>query len=263
MGSIIQAAYHSEEMVSKRPHFHTCHQIILIENGNVDFCVNGNTLHAGPGDLAIFSCYEDHSVFVRSTQYQRFVLQLTPSADDRECPAHSLLTDRPAGFSHVISILPCREQITGIFSQLIEEYQSQQSLSEWMLQSLVNQLLIAVFRCTGLENKTFRDSVVSDLKRQFEHHFSQRYSLEMLARKYCISVSALSHRFQATTGTSVMDYLLSCRIAHAKQLLANTDLSVGEIIEACGFSDSSNFSRTFRRVNGLSPTAFRKKFKAE
>jgi AraC-like DNA-binding protein len=173
----------------------------------VDFCVNGNTLHAGPGDLAIFSCYEDHSVFVRSTQYQRFVLQLTPSADDRECPAHSLLTDRPAGFSHVISILPCREQITGIFSQLIEEYQSQQSLSEWMLQSLVNQLLIAVFRCTGLESKTFRDSVVSDLKRQFEHHFSQRYSLEMLARKYCISVSALSHRFQATTGTSVMDYM--------------------------------------------------------
>lgn len=248
-------------MLSKRPHFHTCHQIILIVSGNVDFLVNGKLFHAGAGDLAIFSCYEDHSVFIRSGAYERFVLQLDPAADDRECPAYSLLTDRPSGFSNVISILPYRQQIRELFEALIREYESRQSLGEWMLRLLISQLLITVFRCTGLETKSLQDPIVLDLKRQFESHFSEKYTLEALAETYCISVSSLSHRFQAMTGTSVMDYLLSCRIARAKHLLANTDRSIGEIVEACGFSDNSNFSRRFRQLNGLSPTAFRKKYK--
>jgi AraC-like DNA-binding protein len=262
MGSIIQAAYHSREMLSKMPHFHTCHQIILIEKGYVDFCVNGKVFHAAPGDLAIFSCYENHSVSVRSPQYERFVLQLAPSADHWECPAYSLLTDRPSGFSNVISILPCHKTILDIFSQLTDEYRGSRALADWMLRSLVTQLLILIFRCSGLECRHRQDTVVLDIKRQFEEHFNEKYTLSALAGKYCISVSALSHRFQATTGTSVMDYLLSCRIAHAKQLLANTDLPIGDIIEKCGFSDNSNFSRTFKRLNGISPTDFRKKYQS-
>jgi AraC-like DNA-binding protein len=46
-------------------------------------------------------------------------------------------------------------------------------------------------------------------------------------------------------------------------MLAETNYSIGEIIEKCGFSDNSNFSRTFKRLTGLSPSDFRKKYKAE
>jgi AraC-like DNA-binding protein len=60
-----------------------------------------------------------------------------------------------------------------------------------------------------------------------------------------------------------MEYLQSCRMANAKRMLAQTDYSVGEIVEKCGFSDNSNFSRTFKSLNGMSPTDFRKKYKAE
>lgn len=261
MESVIQAVYHSGETLSKQPHFHTCHQIILIVSGNVDFLVNGKTLHGGAGDLAIFSCYEDHSVFVRSESYERFVLQLDPSADDRDCPAYSLLTDRPAGFSNIIHVSSRLEQIKGLFCALIRERSEPAALGPWMERLLVSQLLVTVFRCTGLEIRQLQDSVVSDLKRQLECHFGERYTLDALAAKYSISVSSLAHRFQATTGTSVMDYLLSCRMAQAKQLLANTDHSIGQIVERCGFSDNSNFSRTFKKLNGLSPTAFRKKYK--
>ena len=205
MGSIIQSVYHSTEMLSKKPHFHTCHQIILIEKGNVDFCVNGNIFHAAPGDLAVFSCYENHSVIVRSSQYERFVLQIDPSADLWECPAYSLLTDRPTGFSNVISISSYQTLITDIFSQLNCEYNEPHVLADWMFRSLVTQLLIIAFRCSGLESRHQQDAVVVDLKRQFERHFDKKYTLAALAETYCISISALSHRVQAPTGTSVMD----------------------------------------------------------
>ena len=81
--------------------------------------------------------------------------------------------------------------------------------------------------------------------------------IKELAKKYNLSISSLSHQFKKITGMSVMNYLLSCRIAGAKNLLAKTDLSIGEITELCGFSDNSNFSRTFKKLNGISPTRFR------
>jgi AraC-like DNA-binding protein len=52
-------------------------------------------------------------------------------------------------------------------------------------------------------------------------------------------------------------------MANAKQMLAETDCSIGEIVEKCGFSDNSNFSRAFRKLTNMSPSDFRKKYKAE
>ena len=57
-----------------------------------------------------------------------------------------------------------------------------------------------------------------------------------------------------------MGYLQSCRMAAAKKYLAETDLEVGAIVDKCGFSDSSNFSRSFKRVTGSTPTKFRAQF---
>jgi AraC-like DNA-binding protein len=53
-------------------------------------------------------------------------------------------------------------------------------------------------------------------------------------------------------------YLNRYRITQAKRLLRETDQSITEIALTVGFSDSSYFSRVFRRETGLSPDAFRR-----
>jgi len=74
-----------------------------------------------------------------------------------------------------------------------------------------------------------------------------------LEKQYNTSVSVRSHRFHSATGISVMEYLQSCRMANAKQMLAKTDFSIAQIVKCCGFSDNSNFSRTFKKRNGSLP----------
>ena len=58
-----------------------------------------------------------------------------------------------------------------------------------------------------------------------------------------------------------MGYLQSCRMVAAKKYLAGTSKSIGEIVEICGFSDSSNFSRSFKEQVGCTPSEFRKKYR--
>ena len=106
-----------------------------------------------------------------------------------------------------------------------------------------------------------REPKVEEIQRQFENDIVRAYSLIELADEYHISKYYLSHIFKTVTGYSVMDYLKVLRIAKAKALIAKTTMSISEIVETCGFSDSSNFSRDFKSNTGLSPSDFRKKYR--
>ncbi len=159
-------------------------------------------------------------------------------------------------------ISPHMDEIVSVFWRILLEHISSSKLADEMEQLLVKQLLIAIYRCTSVDLNSTYDEVVVDLKRQFENNYHEQYNLNLLAKKYNISASSLSHRFQAAAGVSVMEYLRSCRIAHAKRMLVDTSISVGEIVEKCGFSDNSNFSRLFKTLTGISPTDFRKMYKS-
>ena len=263
MQGIVQAVYHSAERLLKSPHFHDCHQIILILKGQVDFCVNGITTGAKAGDIAIFSRYENHAVHVRSEEYERFVLHIAPTVVNGESPVYSLLSDRPTGFCNVVCVLPYLQELVAIFKRLLDEQSNPGELADEMQRLTVKQLLILLYRCMPVSFAGGYDPVVMGIKRQFENDYNCCYTLAGLAKQYSISPSSLSHRFSAATGMSVMEYLLSCRMASAKQMLAGSDMGIGEIVERCGFSDNSNFSRTFKRLCGMAPKEFRKQYQAE
>ena len=55
-----------------------------------------------------------------------------------------------------------------------------------------------------------------------------------------------------------MQYIPTKRIAHAKKLLQETDLTASEIGEACGYKDHVLFFKAFKKAEGITPTAFRK-----
>ncbi|MBQ7034248.1 MAG: helix-turn-helix transcriptional regulator [Clostridia bacterium] len=263
MQRMVQSVCHSSHLLNKDPHFHDCHQIIFIVKGTVDFCVNGKTLRAVAGDIAIFSRYENHSVSGCSDEYERFVLHINPFVVNRKSPVYSLLTDRPVEFCNIINVSSYMAEITNMFNRILTEHNSGSKLSDEMEQLLIKQLLITVYRCTTINLDNTYDDVVARIKRQFENEYGEPFTLATLAKQHSISISSLSHRFRAATGISVMEYLQSCRMANAKQMLAETDRSIGEIVEKCGFSDNSNFSRAFRKLTNMSPSDFRKKYKAE
>lgn len=64
--------------------------------------------------------------------------------------------------------------------------------------------------------------------------------------------------FRSCTGQTPYEYLMSHRVDEAKKLLYGSDLPVAEIAARCGFSDTSNFIRCFRRACGTTPGIFRK-----
>ena len=267
MEKLVLSADYSDSVSLKPLHYHDCHQILFVTSGNARIVINGNAMEAKRGDLFLISRFEQHSVEKQSLDYRRYILEITPNIplDSVESSkVYAVLFNRPHGFSNVHSVWERFQEYQDIFASIVLEYTMVELLRENMLNLLVQQLLIKIGRTrpsimAAVEGDCL--AIVSQVQNYMQSNFSQYITLQDLAQKSNISVSYLSHLFKNATGKSVMGYLLSCRLAAAKNLLVHTNLSVSEIVDSCGFSDCSNFSRTFRQNTGMSPLAFRKTYR--
>ncbi len=98
--------------------------------------------------------------------------------------------------------------------------------------------------------------LVVDALAEIENNYQQA-DFSALAKRRGVSLAYLSRLVRETTGESCTDLLQKKRICKAEQLLKTTDLSVREISEAVGYSNSSYFYRLFKRVSGSSPREVR------
>ena len=88
-------------------------------------------------------------------------------------------------------------------------------------------------------------------------HFAEPLSLEQMSELFGISPSYFSRLFRQYLGASFIDYLTTCRMRVAKQMI-RTGMKITEVATLTGFSDYSYFSRVFRNSEGLSPREFQK-----
>ena len=81
-----------------------------------------------------------------------------------------------------------------------------------------------------------------------------------IARAAHLSPAHLSREFRRTFGETPHQYLLTRRMERAAALLRNTDRTVADICLTVGLRSVGSFTTTFRRIFGLTPTAYRVAF---
>lgn len=99
-----------------------------------------------------------------------------------------------------------------------------------------------------------------EIKNYLDEHYTERIVLDDLAERYYINKYYLTKIFKETYGSTINGYIIAKRITRAKQLLRFTDMTVDEIGNAVGMGDANYFSRTFRKVEGISPREYRKQW---
>ena len=90
-----------------------------------------------------------------------------------------------------------------------------------------------------------------------ESHYSEKITLEDLAKLANMATTSFSRFFKLRTGRSVQDYIVDVRLGHAIRELMDSTTSVAEICYACGFNNISNFNRIFKRKKNYTPSEFR------
>jgi LacI family transcriptional regulator len=115
---------------------------------------------------------------------------------------------------------------------------------------------IAVRQSTDL--LAIDDPDMADAMRFIREFACAGIDVASVAEKVGLSLSVLERRFRKFLGRTPKSEILRVQIAHAQQLLAETDISCESVARKCGFRSQTYFTMAFRREVGMTPKAYRR-----
>lgn len=101
-------------------------------------------------------------------------------------------------------------------------------------------------------------SIITDVSNFIENRFYEPISLNRISQKFSISKYHLVRKFKKYTGLAPGEYLIQCRLNHAKDLLINTNMRIYNVAKEAGIENESHFSSIFRKKIGMTPKKYRK-----
>lgn len=143
-----------------------------------------------------------------------------------------------------------------------EESREQRPARDVVLARLLEVLLIEALRSTNTAAQTaglvrgLADTRLSVALRQMHESPEKPWTVAQLATAAALSRSAFFDRFSRIVGVAPMEYLLSWRMALAKNMLRQKGGGVAKVAERVGYGSASAFSVAFTRYVGLPPTQY-------
>jgi AraC-like DNA-binding protein len=95
-------------------------------------------------------------------------------------------------------------------------------------------------------------------RRLLDRGYATPITIEPLSHEVALSPYYLIRLFGRIYKQTPHQYLIQLRISRAKELLSNSDLSIAEICADVGFESLGSFSALFRKIAGISPSAYRR-----
>lgn len=98
---------------------------------------------------------------------------------------------------------------------------------------------------------------IEELLQYIHNNYTKKITLDILATKFATNRTTINQRIHNYTGYSAIDYIIHLRMTLACIMLRNTRIPISEVMYRSGFNDNSNFWRTFKKHQNMSPKEYR------
>lgn len=238
-------------LISGQRRYFVGHSIYDLAPGNLVF-IPGGTLHRtiAPGHTG----YERYVVNFFETQLNGFIDRIGRTAFDRllHCGCLELPPD-------------ITRRVRQDLGSLDDALKTKEPYTNAAAVHLLEDILLCALRhgtpappCAGETADK-----VQQVARYISKNYTEPLTLHDAARLAGLEETYFSRRFKILTGFGFHEYLTQTRLLAAEHLLEKSDLSMVDIAEHCGFSNSNYFGDVFRRWKGVSPSQYRKQLKQE
>lgn len=250
-------------------HSHICFEITLITDGCGIYTVGDIEYAIKPGEIFVFASNEQHCVteigenglnminlhFEPRYLWGRSFDSLTP-LNTNFCFKHS------ETFCNCIS--PDRANaLSGFFLMIAEEFDKKRAEYALQIKSLLNMIIINLIRNQGYspENVTVYKDKYKSIRQAVKYidaHFSEELTLNILAELSGVTPNYFSSLFHEVSGIPLWDYINSRRIEAAMHLLkSEKSLNILDVAAKCGFNNTANFNKAFKKITGITPKEYR------
>lgn len=253
-------------------HRHDFIEFSLVLEGTGKEWINGKEHEMEPGTVTLLLPYQIHEY--RATADSpllmficNFDMQLLTAGPELAWGLQELM---PGGGREQSAYVQLRGEEAlknrRLWEQLYLEYESSHPWRLIVMRSLLLEMLAGYVRSTAKQTDIRKQPDFPASSQdiwpvvQYMHdHYLEPLSLAGLAGRFHMHPTQLSTQFSRTFGIFFVDFLHELRIRHACSLLITSDLPISQIAFEAGFSSYPTFSRTFRRIKGMTPRQYRER----
>lgn len=106
------------------------------------------------------------------------------------------------------------------------------------------------------------EKLIIEVEEYIKKNYCENWiSLSVIADNFGITPQYLSNLFKKHRGENITDFISKLKVKKAKELLANSDLTIKEISHRLGYANEMGISRIFKKYEGITPGAYREKVK--
>lgn len=242
-------------------HKHNHMEVAYIMSGKSIFNINGISYDVEEGDIVLINPEQYHYGVPMSIEKPslEFFVGFSNFKIKNMIENTLFLNEYP-----IIKTTPSsRKKFLDLINDIMEENKLNQTGKDFMLQSYLTQFILLSIREKQQENTTVSENKKSTISKEiqtyFHEHFSEKISLEQIAKNLYLSPFYISKVFKEEIGETPINYLIKIRLENAKDLLLKKqDLSIKEISSIVGYDDAYHFSKSFKKYYGLSPAEYKK-----
>lgn len=256
-----------------RVHRHTAFEISAMIKGKGEYTTDRETYKMEQGDIFLFSSNEQHCITrIDSPEMELLTMRFEPrfiwASGNRmfDFKFLKIFLDHNSNFSNRLTAdTPSVQKISSLLKEIEQEFLQKQAEFELMIKVRLLNLLVLLIRdfdyvSDGNYVSPRRDSLKSMEKAMnyIDAHLCENFSLEQVAKIAAMSRSYFSTTFKHLNGISLWDYITVKKIDKAILLLTETDKTMLEIAMLCGYNNTANFNRAFRKVTQKTPQDYRR-----
>ena len=250
-----------ERNFKEEPHCHNHIEIAYILSGKALFNIDKKQYEVKEGDLIIINPNEIHNGLVLEPENPS--LEFFIGFKDFKYKNMENNTLFKNEFPVITSSFYTRKYLKNLIEAILYENSQNQEGKYFMLKTYLIQFILLVIREKDKEknvNETAKSKVSKEISEYFHNHFSEKISLEQIAKNMYLSPFYISKIFKEEVGDTPINYLIKIRLEHAKELLlSHSNLSIKEIASIVGYDDAYYFSKIFKKYYGYSPAEFKKR----
>jgi len=217
-----------------------------------------------PGQISILPANHPYSVRLRAAG-PSVVVSLTDKLLSLAAADQGVFGEVHPVWVHGVEDALLRELVMGLRAELRSEGESGGRYAQTLASTLAAHI-VRRYSTDQLQLPERRGGLSAPaLRRVIQHiheHLDEELTLVQLAAQAGLSTCHFARRFKTATGLAPHRYVLNCRIARAKQLLAQGRHGLAEVALAAGFCDQGHLTRCFRQTVGTTPAVFARETKA-
>ena len=154
-------------------------------------------------------------------------------------------------------------QILSKIKNIISLTQNKQTDSEVLTNALITDILAHMISTASRKGKkeAYIPRYISYAKEYIDNNYPSAISIGKLAENVGYSNEHFAREFKKHIGVSAREYITTCRINGAKELLRQTDMTIEEIASGVGFGSSGRFIQVFRGKELTTPLQYRHRWR--